>query len=325
MLDKETIKSNPTLETLTDEQITVIETLSKNKEDEVISSNRKQWWDKLDADVAEVFGEEKPGGVKSHEHHKTWLQKIKSDASKAGQADEYRTKAEKLEAEKLELEKQIKSGSTDTALKSQVEAMELRLKDKEQELLTVKTTFETERNTLTEQLGKEKGQLTKLEMSHNFDKYLIENKIKLKASIPESILSEALENRKQSLIGTIKPDLIDDGKGGKQRVLRDETGNILRNPKNGLEPYTDGELFLTRIADLVDTGQSQNGAGTTEGKGSVKSTHLDLSQAKNQIQADDIIRRHIMTNEGIAKTSPKFVDRQKEIREENKVADLPLR
>jgi hypothetical protein len=99
----------------------------------------------------------------------------------------------------------------------------------------------------------------------------------------------------------------------------------MRNPENGLEPYTPGELFAkNHVSDLIAKGKQQAGAGTNP-PDQKTSTILDLTGVKSQVAADEVIVQHIMKTEGIARTDPRFAERQTAIRNENKVADLPIR
>ncbi|MDV7396991.1 hypothetical protein RZS08_36670, partial [Arthrospira platensis SPKY1] len=124
-----------------------------------------------------------------------------------------------------------------------------------------------------------------------------------------------MSTRKNHLLSSVKPDTVDDGKGGKVRVLRDEKGEIIRNPARSHEPFKFGELFVSKIDDLIEKG-STTGGGTGSPAGNGAGSFVDLSSAKTQVEADEMIVEHILRNEGIAKTDPQFIDRQQTIRAE---------
>ena len=327
MLTKELLKSDAKLAGLTDEQLTAIETLSRNDEDQVIGQKTKEIWDSVDTDLKQLTGKEKPGGVKSYDHLKTVVTELKKTADSAGDVKKLTDQIKTLETEKSDLQDKLKKGSNDEALKTQIASLEQRVKDKESELTKVKSTLEEEKTALTKKLENQQAQAVELQLNHAFDAHLVDNKIKFKGTIPEDLLKETLTNRKAQLMQTLKPDWVDDGSGGRTLVFRDDKGEIMRNKENGLNPFTAGELFVQKIGDLIDGGQQQNGGGTKPagGGGGGTPTNLDLSGVKNQIQADELIVSHILTNEKIAKTDPRFAERQKAIREEYKIAELPIR
>lgn len=329
MLTKELLKSNATLAALTDEQIAAIEQLSKNDEDQVIGQKVKEIHDQYDNDIKTITGEDKPGGVKSYDHLKTVLTSMKKKADSAGDTKALQTQIDTLKTEKADLEKKIKDGNTDEVLKGQLQSVQQKLKDKESELKTYKDQVETEKKTLTDQLNAAKQKNTSTAIMNDINQYVINNKLKYKSTIPETILKETITNRQSSMINGLKTDWIDDGNGGQRLIFRDDKGEIMRNKENKLEPYTAGELFFSKNADLFDAGKKQGGAGSGAGGGAGAGgstpTNLDITAAKTQVQADNLIRKHIVENEKVAKTDPKFAERHQELRTELNVADLPIK
>lgn len=325
MLTSELLKSNVT--GLTDEQVKAIEVLSKNDEDRVIGERFKEVHDRFDEAVAELTGVSKPGGVKTLDYMKQAVGEKLKGAVPATKLKELEGQITSLTTERDSLQKQLKAGSNDEALKTRITSLEQSIRDKDSELTTLRTAHEKETTDLKGQLQAQQERTVSLELGHSFDAHIVAHKVKFKAGIPDELLQETLRNRKAALMTELKTDHIDDGKGGKVLVLRDDKGEIMRNPDNSLQPYTPGELYMKKIADLVDPGQSQQGGGTKPpgAGGGGGATNLDLSGAKSQVQADQIITTHILKVEGIAKTDPRFAERQKEIRSENKVADLPIR
>ena len=93
-----------------------------------------------------------------------------------------------------------------------------------------------------------------------------------------------------------------------------------------MNPYTANELLLeTSLKDAIDFGKQQPGAGTIPPKPSDKSSGIiDISTAKNQVEADDMIAKHLLSN-GLTRDSREFGEQSIAIRNENKVSDLPLR
>ena len=80
------------------------------------------------------------------------------------------------------------------------------------------------------------------------------------------------------------------------------------------------------VKDVIDTGKQQPGGGTVPpaGGGKQTSTVLDLSSAKNQIDADKIIEAHLLAN-GLTRDSAQFAEQSLQLRADNKVNELPIR
>lgn len=91
-----------------------------------------------------------------------------------------------------------------------------------------------------------------------------------------------------------------------------------------MEPYTAQELIAEQLADTLDQGKKQNGAGTggESGGGGVESA--DISAAKTQVEADTLISKHLM-QKGLVRGTKSFADEQKKIRDENNVSKLPIK
>lgn len=324
MLTTSILKSNTVLASLTEEQFAAIETLSRNDENSVISANRKEWWDKLDEDVQEVFGEAKPGGEKSHENHKRWLLDMKKKADGAGDVSRIAKERDDL---KKELEEVKKTGSLDSTLKKEYAKLEQALKDKEAELTAVKTEYEGKTGQLTEQLKSERNRVVSFQSQKQIADYHLSNKLAYNPNIPEEVRNVVLKTEQDAFMQSVIPDFIDEG-GTQRLVFRDkQTNEILRNKENGLHPYTAGELFYQRegVKSLIDKGKSQAGAGTGASSQTTPVTIANLSNAKDQINADKMIVDYLIKTEGLTKLSPNFAERQKELRQEHNVDQLPLR
>ena len=138
-----------------------------------------------------------------------------------------------------------------------------------------------------------------------------------------------LASAKAEVLAKGTPDFVDDGKGGKMLVFRGADGNVLNNPANNLNPYTVQELVMqTSIKDVVDTGKQQPGGGTkpivTTTGGGGDATLLDLSNVKNQLDADKAIESYLLSN-GLTRDSAEFAEQSLQLRTENKVSELPIR
>lgn len=326
MLTKTILQADEKLKGLTDDQLAQIELLSKNDESAVldvkIGEKTKELLDKIDGIIDGVMGEKKPANTKTFDYVESALKGLKS---KSGDKD-LQKQIDDLKREKSDLEKKIKDGDLDGVLKTKVEKLETAIRDKDDELNTLRATKKTETEELTRQLNEEKARVFQLDTQTGIDAHLVGEQVKFNDTIPETALKELLKGRRESLLATIIRDVVDDGNGGKETVYRDKTSKqILRNPNNGLKPYTIGELYMTKITDLVAAGKKQPGGGSTPpGGGGGGNGTLDISSARTQIEADQMIRAHVI-KEGLAVTDNRHAERAMELRTEHKVGDLPIR
>lgn len=80
----------------------------------------------------------------------------------------------------------------------------------------------------------------------------------------------------------------------------------------------------TSIKDVIDTGKKQPGGGTGPLGGGGGSSVLDLSGMRTQIEADKAIETYLLSN-GITRDSAEFAEQSMQLRNENNVANLPIR
>jgi len=327
MLTTDFLKTIAQLNNLTPEQLSAIATASKNDEDVIIGRKVSDIHNQYDQDIKEVLGVDKPGGMKTYEHLKTQLTSLKSKADSAGSVGALQAEIQALKTESESLKSQIAAGSTDEALKTELNSIKQQLTDKNSELTIFKSTAEAEKKTLQESLNKAKATALNFEVNQSIDSHLIEKKIGYKTTIPEGTRNAVIEFERKAILNEFKPDYITTEAGGQKLVFRNQAGEIVRNEQNLNEPATAAELFLKRhsISAMIDEGRIVNGAGSGAGGAGGAGTAIDLSGVTNQTQADDRIRNHIATNEGIAKTDVKFVERHQELREEHNVANMDVR
>lgn len=322
-LTKETITADDTLKGLTDDQIGALVTLSTNVEQKAIDDVTNRIHSDYDRDIERITGKKKEGSEKTYHLLQNVLTDLVEKSQGAGKAAELQTQLDALKAEKSALELRIKEGVTDAATKQRIADLEQKLSDKESEIKTVKTAFEQEKTQLQGKFTDLEQRTMTYELQTEANSYFAQNKINFKQSIPETVRLEIMAARQAQLLGEVKPDLIDDGQGGKRRVFRDGKGEILRNPANKLEPFTFAELYASKLADLIE-GKGPGGGGTKPGEGS-PGAFLDMASVKTQVDADEMIVEFLIKTEGLAKTNPKFSERQMEIRKAHAVEKLPLR
>jgi hypothetical protein len=311
-LTSELIKANAALTGLTAEQISAISTLSANDEATVISAKIGEHHGKIETDVLTVSGLAKNEGEKSYDYVKRALTSYKEKAGSVtvlqGQIDTQKTTIADLDAK-------ILAGKGN-------EAVAQKLKDAESKLGALQTQYETDKGTWTTEKADFTAKITGVHVNAEISKAT--SGLKFKATFPESVQKTLLKAAKDTVLGQYKPDWIE-AAGVKTMVFRDATGEILRNKSNKMEPYSAQELISEQLADTLETGRNKNGAGTGSGGGGGEEIETaDISAARSQIEADDLIAKHLM-QKGLTRGTPAFAEAQTKIRVENNVSKLPMK
>lgn len=317
MLKREIIIANPILSTLTEDQIKAIESLSSNDENAAIAVKTREIWDSVDADIKAVTGEDKPTNTKSYDHLKSVLGGFKE---KAANSIELEKQIGVLKTEKTNLEKTIKEGGNDSALKAELKKLEQSIADKESTIEKLRNDFTVKENEFAGKIKAEEQKNIDLKFDTNFATAL--QGVKFKANIPQvaidAVISAAKATAKTK--GTPEFQSID----GKEKIIfRDQNNMIITNPKNLQNPLTADELFLEAISEVIDSGKAQKGAGSGAGGGEGGGSTFTLS-ASNKVEADRQIREHLNT-EGIKPGTAAFQEKYSEIYNESKVSELPSR
>ena len=120
MLQKDTIIANESLKGITDEQISAIETLSKNDEDAVIGAKFGEVYRQMDATI------EKATGVRRNGDEKTYLYLERAAKEYANKYSDY----DSLKTKVTDLEDKISKGG-DAALKEKMAEKDDSAKDEE--------------------------------------------------------------------------------------------------------------------------------------------------------------------------------------------------
>ncbi len=117
-LTAEVLRANEALTGLSDDQVTAIETLSANDENQVIGTRIGELHGQYDADILQASGVEKNQGEKSYDYAKRVIGSFKEDA---GQVAGLNTQIQTLTAEKAALEQKITEGNGDEVLKQKLQ------------------------------------------------------------------------------------------------------------------------------------------------------------------------------------------------------------
>lgn len=317
MLTVEMLRQNASLTGLTDAQLTAIAEMSKNDENTVIGTKIGALHGQYDSDILSITGIAKNNGEKSYDYAKRVLNDYKSQIGSTATIQAQLANAQK---EVQTLKDKLAAGAGDETLKQQ-------LKDAKAQVTQLQTQLTTKETEFNEAKTKLEGQIKDVHVDYAFQ--AATSALKFKAGITEGVKKILLASAKAEVLAKGTPDFVDDGKGGKTLVFRGADGNVLNNPANNLNPFTVQELVMqTSIKDVVDTGKQQPGCGTKPivtipGAGG-GATLLDLSNVKNQLDADKAIESYLLSN-GLTRDSAEFAEQSLQLRTENKVSELPIR
>ena len=317
MLTIEMLRQNASLTGLTDAQLTAIAEMSRNDENTVIGTKIGALHGQYDSDILSITGIAKNNGEKSYDYAKRVLNDYKSQIGSTATIQAQLANAQK---EVQTLKDKLAAGAGDETLKQQ-------LKDAKAQVTQLQTQLTTKETEFNEAKAKLEGQIKDVHVDYAFQ--AATSALKFKAGITENVQKILLASAKAEVLAKGTPDFVDDGKGGKTLVFRGADGNVLNNPANNLNPFTVQELVMqTSIKDVVDTGKQQSGGGTQPivtipGTGG-GATLLDLSNVKNQLDADKAIESYLLSN-GLTRDSAEFAEQSLQLRTENKVNELPIR
>lgn len=312
-LTSDVLKANAVLAGLTEEQIQAIITLSQNDENTVIAQKTGKIYGDLDADILGVTGVPKNGTEKTYDYAKRVLSEFKT---KAERATELETKIDGLTKEKTRLEKAITDGATDAETAKA-------LKQAKADLIAVQTQFNDLKNKYDQAEQTHQTELFGIRVESALQTAVAG--VKFKPELPESatkvLLSQAIDK-----IKGMNPEYIDDGKGGKLLAFKDETGAIMRNPNNQLNPYTPADLLIRELEtmDIVDKGRKAAGGGTIspKGGGSGVGVAVTIAGAKTRTEAYDAITATLQA-QGLHVGTKQFDDAMTAAWKENNIAALP--
>lgn len=312
MLTVEILKQNAVLSGLTDEQLNTIATMSQNDENTVIGTKIGALHGAYDADILKITGIAKNGGEKSYDYAKRVLNNYKTQL---GSVDALKSQIETQKTEITSLKEKLASNSTDETLKQQLSDAQNRVSELQKQLKTKETEFQNSNEA-------HKKEVRDIQVNYAFANAI--SGLKFKAGISDELQKVLLNAAKAEILAKGAPDFIDNN-GTKVLVYRDANGNILNNPANSLNPYTTKELLMqTSIKDAIDTGKQQPGSGTNKIVNNNNNSPLDLSSAKTQIEADKSIESYLLS-QGITRDSEQFSKQSLQLRNDNNVAQLPIR
>jgi hypothetical protein len=311
-LNPELITAQETLKGLSEDQISTIVTLSKNDEETVIGTRIGELHGQYDNDVLSVTGINRNQGEKTYDYVKRVLGDYKTKAEAASALE---TTISDLNTKIQGYEKTIAEGKGNETIAKQ-------LKDAQDRVAALENQYNTDKANWEKEKGEYSVKEQKILLNVEFDKAL--SSLKFKKEFTPAVVNALVKSAKDEILGTAKPDWIDDGKGGKVLVFRDQQGSILNNPENQLNPYTLSELLAKNLSDALEISRKVTGGNTKEGETKDGISLVDIGQATTQVAADELIVKHLLQT-GYIRGTEEFAKKQMEIRLAQNVNKLPLR
>lgn len=316
MLTKELLKANAELAGLTDEQLSVIENLSKNDEDRVIGARIGEVYRQEDETIKNLTGYERQGDEKTYVYRERVLKDL---TSRLKGTDDLNRQIADLTKEKARLEKVIADGEGDGETKKALQQAQRDLASITKQFTDLKTEYDGAKNKFDSEL---------LGIRIDNELALASKGFKFKEGLPEAVTRVVLDQAIAKIKG-MNPEFVDDGKGKKTLIFKDETGARLLNQQNHLDPFTANELIANELKAMgvLDEGRHQNGGGTsspTGGKGNNGGYVVDIAGSKTQVEAYEAITQTLMA-QGLTKGSAAFEKAMTESWETNNVNSLPER
>lgn len=313
MLTRELITANAVLAGLTDEQITAITTLSQNDENTVIGQRIGEIYRQFDATIATSTGIQRDGDEKTYNYLERAAKQL---TERAKNVDGLNKQIADLTKEKARLEKVISDGAGDTETKKALAQAQKDLAAVTKQYADLHSEFDAaKKQHATEMLG--------VRMDNEFNAATAA--IKLKGEYPATVTAVIMSQAVAKVKG-MSPEYIDDGNGGKVLAFKDETGAVMRNPENQLNPYTARELVARelKIMGVLDEGRQQSGGGTEppSGNGGGGGVTVDVSGVKTRVEAYNAIAANLMAR-GMVNGSAEFDAAMQKAWQDNNIKALP--
>lgn len=314
MLTTELLKQQSELQTLTDEQLNAIATLSQNDEDVVIGKRFSEVYRQLDETIAKNTGVQRNGDEKTYLYLERAAKELNGKASKA---DEYAKQVADLTKEKTRLEKVIADGGTDGETKKLLSQAQKDLAAVTKQYVDLKADYD-------KQADRQAKEIIGIRIDNELA--LAQAGISFKKDLPKAV-TDVLLSQAVAKVKAMNPQYVDDGKGGKVLAFVGEDGSIRRNAENGLNPFTAKELVIADLKTMgvLDEGVQRTGTGTTPPAktGTPSNEPISVTGAKTQTEAAEIIT-NMLLKRGMVNGSREFTEAMTEAWKANNVQALPM-
>jgi hypothetical protein len=228
----------------------------------------------------------------------------------AGKDPEIENKINELTEENTALKAKIKDGDSSGVLKAELEKRETLIEQ-------LRADQEKSKSEWQKKLEEREQKYQSTLVDNAFNEALSGLKFKDENLIPLAARKAMINAVKGELLSKYKASFTEDG----TLEFLDENGQIVRNADNARHPYTAKDLLSKGLESILDKGREQTGGGAQGGN--KKGTPINLSGAKSQVEADEMLSQKLMA-EGLAKGTPEFMAKHYELRTEARVHELPL-
>lgn len=310
-LTREILAANSVLADLTEEQISAITTLSQNDENTVIGQRIGEVYRQMDSTIASATGVQRNGDEKTY----LYLERAARDLASRG--DGLNRQIADLTREKTRLEKIIADGTGDTETRKALGQAQKDLAAVTKQFTDLKSEFDSAK-------AQHESELVGVRIDHELS--LATSGLEFKKELPTSVTSVIL-GQVIAKVKSMNPEYIDNGSGGKTLVFKDESGAIMRNPENQLNPYSASDLITRELKsmEVLSDGRKQMGGGTKPvSAASQRGVSVDITGARTRIEAYDAIAFSLMA-QGLTNGSDEFQTAMQQAWKDNNVAALPER
>ena len=310
MITQEMLSADAALNGLTDEQKNAIVTMSKNDEDVVIGKRFSEVYNQLDATIAKETGIARNGDEKTYNYLERAARAL---ATKANSVDGLNSKIAELTKEREKLQKALEEGGDDAVKKQLAQATK--------DLEAVRKQYDAVKADNEKLKADHAAELLGIQIDNvlNGAKAGLSFKKEFSQNAVDALLTQALNN-----IKGMSPEFIE-ADGTKKLVFKGADGEISRNPENHLEPYTAEELLKKELRSMgiLDEGRTQQGTGTKIPTGGGATPTMDLSMARTQVEASEIIHNQLMA-QGLVKGSKQYQEAMTQAWKDGNVPSLPM-
>lgn len=311
MITNELLNANEVLNALTDEQKAAVCTLSKNDEEQVIGTRIGEIYGNLDNDILAASGMTKNGTEKTYAYAKRVIGEIKA---KAESASELAKQVEALTSEKARIEKLVAEGGNAEAQKQLAQA--------KTDLADITKKYTELADAMEQAKAEHARELFSLRVAGELENAT--KGIKMKQSLPDAVRNVVLNQVLSELKAVADYEDMD----GKQTlVFKGANGEILRNQSAGLAPFTASELISRKLDEMgvLEKGRTQGGAGSKAGSIGNADGIIDVSSAKTQVEAENLIHDYL-TKQGLTRGSKEYESKKSEIWKGNDIIrKLPIK
>jgi len=239
---------------------------------------------RYDEDLKEVANVEKNSNEKSYDVNKRTLIQLKKESDEA----------KVLKTQIIDLEKQIKDGSTDEGLKTRLDQTILEYDDLKSKFTTSEETWKTKYATLeTQQTTTNIQSNIELEISN----------LTFRTDYPEFLLKPLIAETKRELLES-NPSFDDNG----NIIYKDKQGITLKNQNNGLNAYTTQELLIEKLDSVIDKAKHIPGGGSTPPQDGKTPTNIDGLIIPGTITTKTQLVKYLIEDIGLARDSKDYME-----------------